>query len=105
MKITTLWLAILLVSLTGCVTSTPNRHSSPAPPKKLDPPESVIVYYYVKPGQEGALEDTLARLEIFTCCCTRKSHQASRPAPVLAESSKRRAWGRCGGGWPWPPRG
>jgi hypothetical protein len=59
MKITTLWLAILLVSLTGCVTSQP--HATPAPPKKLDPPESVVVYYYVKPGLEGALEDTLAR--------------------------------------------
>jgi hypothetical protein len=59
MKITTLWLAILLVSLTAC--STLGHHSSRTPPKKPDPPETVVVYYDVKPGQEGALEDTLAR--------------------------------------------
>jgi hypothetical protein len=59
MKIITLWLTVLLVSLTAC--STAHHHSSRTPPKKPDLPETVIVYYYVKPGQEGALEDTLAR--------------------------------------------
>jgi len=59
MKITTLWLAILLLSFSAC--STFKRSSPRPPPAKADPPETVIVYYYVKAGQEAALQDTLAR--------------------------------------------
>lgn len=59
MKITPLLFALLLASLTAC--STPRRHSPRTPPAETAPPETVIVYYDVKPGQEAALKDALAR--------------------------------------------
>jgi len=59
MKITPLWFAFFLGSLTAC--STPKSHSPRTPPAKADPPETVMVTYHVKAGQEAQLQDTLAR--------------------------------------------
>ena len=59
MKITPLWFAFFLGSLTAC--STPKSHSPRTPPAKADSPETVMVTYRVKAGQEAQLQDTLAR--------------------------------------------
>ena len=59
MKFTPLLFALLLVSLTAC--STPRRHSPRTPTVEAAPPETVIVYYDVKLGQETALKEALAR--------------------------------------------
>ena len=59
MKITSLLLTLSIVSLTAC--STLSRHTPRAPKEKQDTPETVIVTYHVKPGQEKLLQDTLAR--------------------------------------------
>ncbi len=59
MKIAPLLFALLLVSWTACSTS--GRHSQRTPPVKPDPPETVIVTYHVKAGQETQLQNALAR--------------------------------------------
>jgi len=59
MKTAPLLLALSLASLTACSTV---KHITPrATREKPDPPETVIVTYHVKPGQEEQLQDTLAR--------------------------------------------
>ena len=59
MKFTPLLVALVLVSLTAC--STLKGHSPQTPPAEAASPETVIVYYDVKPGQEAALKDAMAR--------------------------------------------
>jgi hypothetical protein len=59
MKFLLFFVTVSLVSLTAC--STPKHHPPRADQPKEDGPESVIVTYHVKPGQEEQLQDTLAR--------------------------------------------
>jgi hypothetical protein len=60
MRLTAIALGLLL--LTGCSSlHAPSRHSSKTDQAKPDPPETVIVTYHVKPGDEAALQNVLAR--------------------------------------------
>ena len=60
MRLTVFWLALLL--LAGCSSfNGSSRHSSKAEKPKVDPPETVIVTYHVKPGSEPDLKNILNR--------------------------------------------
>ena len=60
MKFTAFFLGLLLVA--GCSSpQSSSRHSPKSAKARPDPPETVIVTYHVKPGNEDALQKVLAR--------------------------------------------
>jgi hypothetical protein len=76
MKKTRLLLALSLVSLTACSTTTPV--------KKHDSPETMLLTYHVQPGNEAELLDVLSRAwEIY-----RKNHLVLAQPHVIIRATE-----------------